>query len=170
MKFNFCPTCKSDLAIGKEDYVACVNEECSFVHYENPTPVVAAVIEYKDGNVLLAHNSAWPPKIFALVTGFLEKHEHPEIAVLREVKEEVGLDAEIRGFLGHYSFKKMNQIIMAYHVYSDGEVELNDPEIDEVKVVPFENVKTWDAGTGHALKKFLESKGYSPEVISFGKK
>ena len=84
MKFNFCPTCKSDLTLGKEDYIACLNEECSFVHYENPTPVVAAVIEYKDGNVLLAHNSAWPPKIFALVTGFLEKHEHPEIAVLRE--------------------------------------------------------------------------------------
>jgi NAD+ diphosphatase len=61
----------------------------------------------------------------------------------------------------------MNQIIMAYHVYSDGEVELNDPEIDEVKVVPFNKVKTWDAGTGYALKKFLESKGYTPEVISF---
>jgi NAD+ diphosphatase len=137
MKFNFCPTCKSDLALGKENYIACINEECSFVHYENPTPVVAAVIEYKDGNVLLAHNAAWPPKIFALVTGFLEKHEHPEIAVLREVKEEVGLDAEIRGFLGHYSFRKINK------------------------------VKTWDAGTGYALKKFLESKGYTPEVISF---
>ena len=64
----------------------------------------------------------------------------------------------------------MNQIIMAYHVYSDGEVELNDPEIDDVKIVPFQQVKTWDAGTGHALKKFLESMGYSPEVISFDKK
>lgn len=167
MKFNFCPTCKGDLEMSDEGYLKCVVNTCNFVHYDNPTPVVAAVIEYKDGNVLLAHNTAWPPKIFALVTGFLEKNEHPEYAVLREVKEEVGLDAEIRGFLGHYSFKRMNQIIIAYHVYADGEVELNDPEIDEVKILPFEKVKTWPTGTGEALKKFLESKGYTPEVVPF---
>jgi NADH pyrophosphatase NudC (nudix superfamily) len=167
MEYNFCPTCKSQLHLGNGGYIACVNEACNFVYYENPTPVVAAVIEYRDGNVLLAHNSQWPPNIFALVTGFLEKHEDPEEAVLREVKEEVGLDAEIRGFLGHYMFKKRNQLLIAYHVYADGEVILNDPEIDEVKIVPFEKVKTWPAGTGMALKKFLENKGYTPEVVPF---
>ena len=168
MKFNFCPTCKSDLAVNVEGYVACQNKDCSFVHYQNPTPVVAAVIEYKDGNILLAHNVAWPPTWYALVTGFLEKHEHPEEAILREVKEEVGLDAELRGFLGHYTFKRMNQIIMAYHVYADGEIKLEDPDIDDVRIVPFEKVKTWPSGTGEALKKFLESKGYSPEVLPLG--
>ena len=71
MKFNFCPTCKSDLAVNTDGYVACQDEACNFVHYENPTPVVAAVIEYKDGNILLAHNVAWPPKWYALVTGCL---------------------------------------------------------------------------------------------------
>ena len=168
MKFNFCPTCKSDLAVNTDGYVACQDEACNFVHYENPTPVVAAVIEYKDGNILLAHNVAWPPKWYALVTGFLEKHEHPEEAVLREVKEEVGLDGEIRGFLGHYTFKRMNQIIMAYHVYADGEIKLEDPDIDDVKIVPFGKVRTWPSGTGEALKKFLESRGYSPEVLPLG--
>jgi len=168
MKFNFCPTCTGDLAVNTDGYTACKNEECNFVHYENPTPVVAAVIEYKDENILLAHNVAWPPKWYALVTGFLEKHEHPEEAVLREVKEEVGLDAELRGFLGHYTFKRMNQIIMAYHVYADGEIKLEDPDIDDVKIVPFEKVRTWKSGTGEALKKFLESKGYSPEVVDLG--
>jgi len=153
--------------MGPEGYVACLNMECSFVHYQNPTPVVAAVIEYKDGNILLAHNAKWPPKWFALVTGFLEKHEHPEEAVVREVKEEVGLDCEIKGFIGHYSFKKMNQLIIAYHVYADGEVKLEDPEIDEVKIVPFGEVKTWPGGTGEALHKFLQSKGYEPEVLTF---
>ena len=167
MEYNNCPTCTGEIGVNEDGYVACVKIDCDFIHYENPTPVVAAVIEYKDGNVLLAHNAKWPAHMFALVTGFLEKHEHPEEAVLREVKEEVGLDAEIRGFLGHYTFKKMNQLIIAYHVYSDGEVELNDPEIDEVKVLPFAKVRTWTSGTGEALHKFLEAKGYSPEVISF---
>ena len=167
MQYNFCPTCKGTLGLGPEGYIACQDDGCSFVHYENPTPVVAAVIEYKDGNVLLAHNIKWPPKVFALVTGFLEKNEHPEEAVLREVKEEVGLDGEIQAFLGHYPFAKYNQLIIAYHIYADGEVSLTDPEIDDVKILPFEQVKTWPAGTGPALKKFLESKGYQPEVVPF---
>ncbi len=167
MTFNYCPTCKGDLGPGPDGYTVCLDDSCNFVLYENPTPVVAAVIEYKDGNVLLAHNTKWPPKIFALVTGFLEKHEDPEAAVLREVKEEVGLDAEIRGFLGHWTFKRMNQLIIAYHVYADGEVVLEDPEIDEVKIIPFEKVRTWPTGTGEALRKFLRSKGYDPEVVPF---
>jgi NAD+ diphosphatase len=168
MEYNYCPTCKGTLGMSPQGYTACLETSCNFVYYENPTPVVAAVIEYKDGNVLLAHNTLWPPNVFALVTGFLEKHEEPEEAVLREVKEEVGLDGEIRGFLGHYMFKKRNQLLIAYHVYADGEVSLNDPEIDEVKVIPFAQVKTWPAGTGQALKKFLESKGFTPEVVPFG--
>ena len=153
--------------MGPEGYVACIENDCSFTHYQNPTPVVAAVIEYKDGNILLAHNSKWPPKWFALVTGFLEKHEHPDDAVIREVKEEVGLDCEIKEFLGHYSFKRMNQLIIAYHVYADGEVKLEDPEIDEVKIVPFAEVKTWPTGTGEALHKFMQSRGFEPEVLKF---
>jgi NADH pyrophosphatase NudC (nudix superfamily) len=57
--------------------------------------VVAAIIECvdRDGAVLLARNHAWPERMFALVTGFLEKGESPEEAVAREVKEEVNLDA-----------------------------------------------------------------------------
>lgn len=167
MNYNHCPTCKGDLALGSEGYIACQNESCTFVLYENPTPVVAAVIEYGEGNILLAHNVKWPPKWYALVTGFLEKHEHPDEAVVREVKEEVGLDCEIREFLGHYSFKRMNQLIIAYHVYAEGEIVLQDDEIDDVRILPFEKVKTWNAGTGKALKKFLESRGHTPEEIQF---
>jgi len=34
-------------------------------HYDNPTPVVAAVVEH-NGMVVLAHNRAWPPTIKTL--------------------------------------------------------------------------------------------------------
>ena len=76
--------------------------------------------------------------------------------------------ARLEGSWGINMFKKRNQLLIAYHVYADGEVSLNDPEIDEVKVIPFAQVKTWPAGTGQALKKFLESKGFTPEVVPFG--
>ena len=85
------------------------------MHWDNPTPVVAAVVEY-EGRVLLARNRAWPEKMFALVTGFLERDEAPAAAVLREVKEETDLDGRAAHLIGVYEFARMNQVIIAYHV------------------------------------------------------
>ena len=96
----------------------------------------------------------------------MEKHEHPDEAILREVKEELGLDGKLGKFVGHYTFKRMNQIILAYHIKASGQINLND-ELDDYKIVPFDKVKTWPAGTGRALKDFLESRGYEVEEVPF---
>ena len=165
--YSFCPTCQARMEIKDIDgYNHCTNSSCTFIQYQNPTPVVAAVIEYGDKQVLLGHNRACPQKWFGLITGFLEKHEHPDECVIREIKEEVGLDGTIQSFIGHYSFRRMNQIILAYHVKAEGDIILED-ELDEVKIVAFDEVKTWPAGTGKALKDFLENLGYEVEELPF---
>jgi len=166
MTYQFCPKCKSELRENEENYLACIDNRCGFIHYENPTPVVAAIVEWGENQVVLAHNKLWPPKWFGLITGFLEKHEHPAECVIREVKEELGLDGEIGEFVGHYTFKRMNQIIIAYHIKARGEIQLGD-ELDAYRVVPFEKVKSWTAGTGKALKDFLEGRGYEVEELPF---
>eukprot|EP01035_Chromulina_nebulosa_P063841 gene63841-87314_t len=93
---------------------------CDFTHWNNPTPVLAAIVEYR-GQVLLARNAAWPGKMFALITGFMEAGETPEEGVAREVKEETNLDVSALKIVGAYDFQRMNQIIIAYHVVADGE-------------------------------------------------
>lgn len=164
--FTYCPSCTSLLAIKPDGYQYCQSETCNYINYGNPVPVVAAIIEYGENQVLLAHNVEWPPKWYALITGFLERGEHPEAAVIREVKEETNLDGEIGSFVGHYTFGRMNQIIMVYHVKATGEIQLNE-ELDDYRLVPFDKVQTWPAGTGRGLKDFLESRGYTVEEIPF---
>jgi ADP-ribose pyrophosphatase YjhB (NUDIX family) len=53
--------------------------------------VLAAVIEYR-GQILLARNAAWPGRMFALITGFMEAGETPQGGIAREIKEETNLD------------------------------------------------------------------------------
>ncbi|MCL4114213.1 UNVERIFIED_CONTAM: hypothetical protein GTU68_031858 [Idotea baltica] len=156
------------MELGAEGYNYCKNDECSYIQYLNPTPVVAAIVEYDNEQVILAHNTLWPQGWFGLITGFLERHEHPAEAVVREVKEELGLDATLESFIGHYTFDRMNQIIIAYHLKATGTIQLND-ELDEYKIVPFSDVKYWPAGTGYALRDHLESRGFKPEEKSFPK-
>ncbi|MFT5063066.1 MAG: NAD+ diphosphatase [Gammaproteobacteria bacterium] len=159
---RFCPTCSNTLERRQVELhdpterLACSSMECQFVHFENPTPVVAAIVEH-EGEIILAHNVAWPADWYALVTGFLERNEIPHEAVLREVKEELNLDGRVESFIGHYAFPRMNQLIIAYHVVATGEIKLNH-ELDDYKRVPPEEVVPWGAGTGEAVADWLKSR------------
>ena len=162
--WHFCPLCASPLVrsvVGERERDACT--ACRWVHWDNPTPVVAAVVEY-DGRVLLARNRDWPEKMFALVTGFLERGESPADAVVREVKEETDLDADAASLIGVYDFARMNQVIIAYHARAEGEVKLS-PELVDYKLYDYDAVKCWPAGTGYALADWLRGRGVEPQFI-----
>ena len=59
---------------------------CDYVFWNNPTPVVAAIIELND-TIILVRNKGWPEKMYGLITGFLEKGEPPEAGILRELEK-----------------------------------------------------------------------------------
>ena len=161
-QFRFCPQCASPLDTGVVDEgiarLRCPVPGCGYVHWNNPVPVVAAIVEH-EGQVVLARNKLWPPKMFALITGFLEKDDpHPESGVLREVEEELGLKGRIGEFVGHYPFERLNQIIIAYHVIAEGEIRLGE-ELAEYKRLPLEQLRPWPAATGYALRDWLKRRG-----------
>ena len=156
---KYCPQCSSKLSqrlIDGRHYDACPNEECVFINYDNPTPVVAAIIEV-DGYVLLVHNVGWPPKMYGLVSGFLEKGESPGTAIQREIKEETNLDTDTVNLVGIYAFEQMNQVIIAYHATCKGKIELNE-ELDEYKKIDVDKLVPWSFGTGLAVKDWLDSR------------
>ena len=133
---------------------------CDYTHWNNPTPVLAAIVEY-GGQVLLARNAAWPAKMFALITGFMEAGETPVAGIARELKEETNLDATAVELVGVYDFQRMNQVIIAYHVVAEGEVRLS-PELVDWRLVDLPQLKCWPAGTGYALADWLRSRGQEP--------
>ena len=57
---------------------------CGFTHWNNPTPVLAAIVEYR-GQVLLALNAAWPATMLAPLPGFLEAGQTPPERLARVV-------------------------------------------------------------------------------------
>jgi len=156
-EFKYCPLCGKGLTkntVNGKELLCCISNNCGYVFWDNPLPVVAAIVEM-DGKVLLARDKEWPGKVFGLITGFLEKGETPETAVKREVKEELGLDSEIVELVGVYSFFERNQLIIAYQLSAVGEIKLGD-ELAEIKWIPVDKLKPWPFGTGHAVRDWLE--------------
>jgi NADH pyrophosphatase NudC (nudix superfamily) len=162
---RFCPSCATPLAhiealedSGPKTRLRC--PACDWTHWNNPTPVLAAIVEYR-GQVLLARNALWPPKMFALITGFMEAGETPQEGIAREVKEETNLDVREADLVGVYDFQRMNQVIIAYHVVADGEVSLS-PELVDYRLYDLSDLKCWPAGTGYALADWLRTRGHEP--------
>jgi NADH pyrophosphatase NudC (nudix superfamily) len=141
---------------------------CQWTHWNNPTPVLAAVIECADreGRVLLARNAAWTGRMFALITGFLEAGESPEHGIRREVLEETSLQIDALELIGVYEFERMNQIIIAYHALARGDIRLS-PELAEYKLFAPQDIICWPAGTGFALADWLRSRGHEPTFMEF---
>ncbi|NUZ05440.1 NUDIX domain-containing protein [Piscinibacter koreensis] len=168
---RFCVNCATPLEAitadedgGPKTRLRC--PACGWTHWNNPTPVLAAVIELvdRDGAVLLARNAAWPGKMFGLVTGFMEAGETPEAGIAREIAEETSLAVDTLDLIGVYAFERMNQVIIAYHASAHGEVRLS-PELVEYRLVAPRDVKCWPAGTGHALADWLRSRGIEPQWL-----
>ena len=131
-----------------------------FSHWNNPTPVLAAIVEYQ-GQVLLARNALWPAKMFALITGFMEAGESAQEGIAREVKEETNLDVQSLDLVGVYDFQRMNQVIIAFHTVCTGEVKLS-PELIDYRLYDLPELKCWPAGTGYALAEWLRTRGHEP--------
>ena len=169
--FRFCPQCATELAAidadedgGRKTRLRC--PDCAYTHWNNPTPVLAAVIELADrgGQLLLARNAAWPGKFFGLVTGFMEAGESPQEGIAREVAEETALQVDALNLIGVYDFQRMNQVIIAYHAVARGEVRLS-PELAEYRLFAPQDVRCWRAGTGYALADWLRSRGHEPQFV-----
>lgn len=169
--YKFCPQCATGLRHitvdedgGPKSRLRC--PACEWTHWNNPTPVLAAVIELADqgGRVLLARNAAWPGSFFGLITGFMEAGETPEDGIRREVAEETSLSVDALKLIGVYDFQRMNQIIIVYHALSRGEIKLS-PELAEYRLYELSELKCLPAGTGYGLADWLRSRGVEPDFI-----
>ncbi|GAA6119949.1 NUDIX hydrolase [Acidovorax sp. FG27] len=171
---RFCTHCATALApitleedSGPTERLRC--PACGWTHWNNPTPVLAAIVEY-EGRVLLARNAAWSGRAFGLITGFMEAGESPQEGIAREIKEETQLDVDTAAgglqLVGAYPFVRMNQVIIAYHAVARGSIRLS-PELVEYRLIDPASVICWPAGTGYALADWLRRRGIEPRFADF---
>ena len=172
-EFKFCPACAAPLTLqsqmedgGEKARLRCT--ACDYTHWNNPTPVLAAVVEYQ-GKIFLARNAAWSGEKFALITGFMEAGETPDGGIAREISEETNLQTSALKLIGVYDFQRMNQVIIAYHAVCHGDVRLS-PELVDYRLYAFEDVLCWPSGTGYALADFLRSRGHEPTFVEWAKR
>ncbi|MEM7033263.1 MAG: NUDIX hydrolase [Chloroflexota bacterium] len=104
-QFKYCPMCQTELVYRHvHDRLRQQCPVCHWIHFQDPK-VGAGVLIEQDGQILLGKRGIDPGKgLWCFPSGFVEIDETPEIAAIRECKEETGLNVEITDLFGVYPF------------------------------------------------------------------
>ena len=102
---KYCPNCKSKITRKKlENRLRDYCSSCDKIFYDNPLPVVSAVVPNKKREILLVLRDRDPyAGQWCLPSGFVELNESIEKAVLRELKEETGIKGKVLRLLDTHS-------------------------------------------------------------------
>lgn len=106
----------------------------------NVITVAAAIILNEQQQLLVVRKQN--TQFFMQVGGKLEPNELPEHTMLREIKEEIGVDARIEQFVGRFETRAANEAdhLLVSYVYevSIDDVPCIDAEIAEMKWIDLE--------------------------------
>jgi ADP-ribose pyrophosphatase YjhB (NUDIX family) len=121
----------------------------------NPIPA-ASIAVFRDGKVLLALRAR--PRLWSLPGGRIEPGETAEQAALRELREEVGIEAEVAGPAGEREAvwrDKRGKVVARFHIrafaarWRAGEPRIS-PEAVEVRWVDPDKVGEFKTTEGLA--------------------
>ena len=98
-KFKYCPACGSE-HFSENGAYSKKCESCGFTYYDNPKAATVAIIINNNNEILVCRRAKEPAKgTLDLPGGFTDIGETAEEGVIREVKEETGLDVTQVTFL-----------------------------------------------------------------------
>jgi NAD+ diphosphatase len=104
---------------------------CGQLHFPRLAPAIIVVVE-RGHELLLARSRHFLPGMYSVLAGFVEPGESLEEAVVREVKEEVGIDVKDIKYFGSQPWPFPHSLMIGFTaVYAGGEITLDDSEIED---------------------------------------
>ena len=127
---KFCGRCGSSLRLKTTERAKeCPN--CGLLHFPRLAPAMIVLVE-RGNQLLLARSRHFMPGMYSVLAGFVEPGESLEEAVIREVKEEVGVTVKDIQYFGSQPWPFPHSLMIGFTAtYADGEISLDDSEIED---------------------------------------
>ena len=103
---------------------------CGELFFPRISPAIIVLIK-KGRQILLARSPNFPVGLYSLVAGFIEPGESAEAAVVREVREEVGVEVKNIKYFGTQAWPFPNSLMIGFTAeYESGKIKPDGVEIE----------------------------------------
>jgi NAD+ diphosphatase len=139
-RHRFCANCGAATTVGEAGYTrSCPG--CEALHFPRTDPVVIMTVEHA-GSVLLGRRAEWPARQYSALAGFVSPGESLAEAVVREVREEAGIEVHDPTFVTSQPWPFPSSLMLGFHALSDGGDPMPvDGELEDVRWFPLDEVR-----------------------------
>ncbi|MBK8808125.1 MAG: NAD(+) diphosphatase [Bacteroidales bacterium] len=126
----YCGTCGSENE-EKNDERALVCKNCKTIQYPKISPAIIVAIKNED-KILLARNSNIPEGRHSILAGYIDVGETIEETIIREVKEEVGLEVKNLKYYKSQPWPFSGSLMIGFfvEVFGDATIKIDNKEIE----------------------------------------
>jgi NAD+ diphosphatase len=125
---RYCGRCGNAMrADGRERAMRC--QPCGTITYPRIAPCVIVLV-HRGEELLLARNINFPGRMYSTLAGFIEAGETAEETLVREVREEVGVEVGALRYFKSQSWPFPNQLMLGFFAeYRGGDIVCDPDEI-----------------------------------------
>lgn len=125
---QYCGHCATPMTqLPNERSKRCSN--CGLVNYPRLSPAIIVLVSHGE-KLLLARAHRFPQAFYSVLAGFVEPGESLEETVMREVREEVGIEVKDIRYFGSQPWPFPNSLMIGFTaVYASGEIVIEQREL-----------------------------------------
>jgi NAD+ diphosphatase len=125
---QYCSRCGSRNEM-KRDERAKKCPGCGYVSFPRISPAIIVLVE-RNGRALLACSPRFKEGFYSTLAGFVEPGETLEDAVIREIREEAGIDVKNIRYFGSQPWPFPDSLMVGFTAeYAGGEIRIDNKEI-----------------------------------------
>jgi NAD+ diphosphatase len=126
--FTYCGRCGRETSYMKDER-AKVCDACGLINYPRISPaIIVAVV--RDGKILLAQGTRFRLPFYSVLAGFVEPGENLEECIVREVREEAGIEIENIRYFSSQPWPFPDSLMIAFFAdYKSGEITIDPIEL-----------------------------------------